>query len=179
MARPYNITINNGSGSANVLNGSYTVTSNTKGYNDTSIDPSSITVDAATNSYNLKISATGALTLHVSEDGTSSGTAVVGAKFIRCDQEGNTYGSEITSDGSGNAVFNNVPYSSDSSILIYYKQTASDGEHDFDNTLKNISLSTETLTNEVTNALPLPKTFNLTDSNYDGLKIDSGQLTLS
>lgn len=179
MAKPYNVIITNGVGSSNVLNGEYSITSNTTGYNNLSIDPSTLNVVEGTNEYELKIEAEGALTLHVTETGESTGTAVIGAKFIRCDSEGNTYGTEIETDSVGNAVFNNVPYDASNAPTIYYKQTSSDGEHEFDGTLKNITLEASTKTLEVTNTPPVSRTFKLTDKNYLGLPISTGSITLS
>ena len=123
------ITIKDGTGSANLMNGTYNVTSNTTGYSNESIDPKTLTVVDGTNNYELKISATGTLTLHVTESGEASGIPVVGAKFIRCDKNGTTYGNEITTNEQGNAIFTNVPFDSTTQVLVYYKQTASDGNH--------------------------------------------------
>lgn len=179
MAKPYNISILNGEGSAEVLNGSYSVTSSTNGYVDSSIDPSTLNVVEGTNSYNLKIAAEGNLTLHVTEDGTTSGIAVVGAKFIRCDSLGTTYGSEFVTDENGNAVITNVPFAASNAPEVFYKQTSSDGEHEFDDTLKSVSLDTSSKTVEVINTKAVSRTFTLTDANYDGLKIASGSITLN
>lgn len=179
MANPYTITITDGSGTANVMDGNYTVTSNTNGYLDSSIDPSTITVSEGTNEYNLTIAAEGSLTLHVTETGESSGTAVVGATFIRCDKNGNEYGTSVTTDQTGNAILPNLPYATSNAPVVYYKQKSSDGNHLFDDTLKNVTLESQTTTIEVTNALPPVRTFNLTDKNYNGLNIDSGTITLT
>ncbi|MBO4600683.1 MAG: hypothetical protein J5634_00380 [Bacilli bacterium] len=173
------VIITNGVGTADLINGTYTVTSNTIGYDNTSINPSSLTVVDGTNSYNLTISATGTLTLHVTEDGTSSGTPVVGATFVRTDSGGTTYGSTITTDSNGDAVFDNVPFASTDAPLIYYKQTASDGDHEFNSAVQNTSLTTSTSTIEVTNAPGVSRTINLTDANYENLPIQAGTLTLN
>ena len=173
------ININNGTGTGELINGSYTVTADVTGYDDTSINPSSITVEAGTNTYAFTISATGTLTLHVTEDGTTTGTPVVGATFVRTDSLGTEYGTPITSDANGDAVFNNVPFDSTNAPLIYYKQTASDGDHEFDQTVQNTSLTTSTATVEIINQPGATRTINLTDSNYTNLPIESGTLTLN
>ena len=131
------IPITDGKGSKELANGTFSVTANVNGYDNSSIDPSQIEITEDVNEYSLKIAATGTLTIHVSDDGTEIGIPIVGATFIRCDQEGNTYGEEKTTDDSGNAVFDAVPYS-DGSINIYFKQTASDGEHTYDLSLIHI-----------------------------------------
>lgn len=173
------ININNGTGTGELINGSYTVTADVTGYDDTSINPSSITVEAGTNTYAFTISATGTLTLHVTEDGTTTGTPIVGATFVRTDSIGTEYGTPITSDANGDAVFNNVPFDATNAPLIYYKQTASDGDHEFDQTVQNTSLTTSTATVEIINQPGATRTINLTDSNYSNLPIESGTLTLN
>lgn len=173
------VVITNGTGTVILPNDTYNVTANVNGYNNSSIDPSTITVDSTTNTYNFSISATGTLTIHVTEDGTSTGTPVIGASFIRTDSAGTEYGSAITTDTNGDAVFNNVPFSGTNPPIIYYKQTASDGEHTFDNTVKSTTLSTDTLTVEVENTPIPPVTINLTDSNYGNLPIETGTLTFN
>ena len=47
MASPYTVTITNGQGEENVLNGSYSVTSNVSGYDDSTLTPKTITVSDA------------------------------------------------------------------------------------------------------------------------------------
>lgn len=177
MAKTINIV--NGTGTAQLINDDYQVTANVNGYDNTSIDPSSVTVDASTNTYSFTISATGTLTLHVTDDGTSSGNPIVGATFVRCDNTGLEYGSPITSDAQGDAVFNNVPFSDSNAPVIYYKQTASDGDHEFDNTLQNTTMTTSTSTIEVENVVGATRTINLVDENYQNLAIASGTLTLT
>lgn len=173
------VIITNGVGTSDLINRTYSVTANVNGYDNTSVDPSSLTITDGVNSYDITISATGVLTLHVSEDGTSSGTPVVGATFVRTDASGNEYGSAITSDSNGDAVFNNVPYSQTDAPVIYYKQTASDGNHEFDSTVQNTTLTTSASTVEVENLLGATRTINLTDANYQNLPIESATLTLS
>lgn len=173
------IDITNGTGSSDLINGTYTVTSSVTGYDNTTINPSTITVDESTNEYSFTISATGTLTLHVTEDGTSTGTPVVGATFIRTDSLGNEYGNIITTDATGNAIFNNVPYADANAPIIYFKQTASDGDHEFDTTIQNTTMTQSTFTLEIQNVKGALRTINLTDANYNNLKIDSGSLTLT
>ena len=173
------VTITNGSGSAELINGTYSVSANVVGYDNTSINPSSINVVEGTNSYAFTISATGTLTIHVTEDGTSSGTPVVGATFARCDSNGNEYGSVITTDSNGDAIFNNVPFADSGAPLIYYKQLTSDGDHEFSNVLANTSMTTQTQTIEIQNARGAQRTIALTDENYSNLPIGDAVLTLN
>ncbi len=177
MAKPYTINIVEGTGTAAILNGNYTVAANVSGYNNNSILPANVDVSEGTNNYAFTIAATGTLTLHVTETGEVGGTPIVGAAFVRTDSAGNVYGDPIATNDEGNAVFNNVPYATTGAPLIYYKQTASDGEHEFDNTVKNTSLTTDTEILQVINAVPATRTITLTDANYTNLPID-GEITL-
>ena len=173
------VDITNGTGTVELINDTYTVTAEVTGYDNSTINPSSITVDASTNTYAFTISGAGTLTLHVTDTGTTAGTPIVGATFIRTDSAGTEYGSVITTDAQGNAVFNNVPFAETGAPLVYYKQTASDGDHEFDSTVQSTSLTTQTSTVEITNAPGATRTINLTDANYDNLPIDSGSITLT
>lgn len=169
------IIITNGTGSEELINGTYSVTAEINGYDNTSILPNSVEIVEGTNNYSFTISATGTLTLNVTD---GSGTPIVGAKFIRTDSLGNEYGNIITSDSSGNAVFNNVPWG-ENAPLIYYKQTESDGEHEFISTVQDASLTTQTSTVSVINQPGVTRTINLTDANYDNLIIETGSITLT
>lgn len=172
------ITITDGTGTSDVINGSYTVTADVTGYDNTSINPDTVNIVEGTNNYAFTISATGTLTLHVTEEGTSTGTPVVGATFIRTDSTGTEYGTPITTDTNGDAVFNNVPFGTNAPA-VYFKQTASDGDHEFDNTVQSTTLTTSTETLEIQNQVGATRTFTLTDANYANLPIESGTITLS
>lgn len=172
------IVITNGSGTSNLINDTYAVTASVTGYENTSINPSSVSIVEGTNTYAFTISATGTLTLHVTEDGTESGTPIVGATFIRTDSSGNTYGSAITSDSNGDAVFDNVPFDATSAPTIYFKQTASDGDHEFSDQVQSTTMTTSISTLEIQNSLGALRTISLTDANYANLPID-GSLTLT
>ena len=174
-----NVIITNGTGTTQLINDTYAVTASVTGYDNTSITPDSITVDASTNTYAFTIAATGTLTLHVSEDGTAQGTPIVGATFIRTDSTGTEYGTAITTDASGNAVFNNVPFADTGAPIIYYKQTASDGDHEFDATVQNTTMTTSTATVQIQNTPGATRTINLTDANYANLPIDTATITLT
>ena len=177
MAKIINIV--NGSGTGELINGSYSVTADVTGYESSSINPSSLDVVAGTNTYAFTISATGSLTLHVSEDGTSSGTPIVGATFVRCDSTGVEYGSAITTDSNGDAVFDYVPFSETGAPTIYFKQTASDGNHEFDSSVQSTTMTTSTSTVEIQNSVGATRTITLMDSNYSNLPIGTGSLTFT
>lgn len=171
------ITITNGTGTSNIINGNFNVTSNVNGYDNTSINPSSVNITEDTNTYQFTISASGTLTLHVTEDGTASGVPVVGASFIRTDASGNTYGNSITTDSNGDAIFSNMPYAETDAPTIYFKQTASDGEHEYNDQVQSTTMSESTSTLEIENTLGALRTITLIDANYENLPLD-GTLTL-
>lgn len=179
MPSPYVITITDGEGSERILNGSYTVTADVTGYNNVSITPDSVIVEPGINTYNFTIAATGTLTLHVTEDGTPGGTPVAGATFVRCDSSGTAYGTPVVSDANGDAVFPFVPFDAVNPPNIYYRQTASAPDHEFDGTLQIVTMTTSTETFEVENPLAALRTVNLTDTNYAGLPIESGEITFT
>ncbi|MBR2828818.1 MAG: hypothetical protein IKE70_06270 [Bacilli bacterium] len=177
MAKTINIV--NGVGSDTLINDTYNITANVTGYENSSILPTSIDVVEGTNAYSFTISATGTLTLHVTEDGTTSGTPIVGATFIRTDSTGTEYGTVITTDQTGNAVFNNIPYDSENAPSVYFKQLTSDGNHNFDATVQTTTLTTNTETLEITNTPGALRTIQLTDANYENLPVESGNITLT
>lgn len=177
MAKIVNIT--NGTGTSQLINDTYTVTADITGYDNTTINPNSVSIVDGTNSYAFTVGATGTLTLHVTDDGTASGTPIVGATFYRTDSTGTEYGTVVTTDSNGDAVFNNVPFDATNAPVIYYKQTASDGDHEFDNTVNNTTLTTSTSTVQIENPVGATRTITLTDANYSNLPIDSGTLTLT
>ena len=172
------VIITNGTGTSNLINDTYSVTAEVNGYDNSSINPSSVSIVEGTNTYAFTISATGTLTLHVTEDGTSTGTPIVGATFIRTDSSGNEYGTQITSDASGDAVFNNMPFDQTNAPTIYFKQTASDGDHEFSSEVQNTTMTTSTETLQIENTLGALRTINLTDANYTNLPID-GSMTFT
>lgn len=179
MASPYIINITDGVGQENILNGNYAVTASVTGYDNTSVLPATQTIVAGTDTYAFTLAATGTLTLHVTDDGTETGTDIVGATFYRCDAAGLTYGAAVVSDTDGNAVFSYVPYAASDAPVIYYKQTTSDGAHEFDATLQNTTMTTSAETIEIENAPPALRTIGLTDANYANLPIGDGTLTLT
>ena len=177
MAKVINIV--DGVGTSEIINGDYTVTAEVNGYDNTTINPASVSIVDGTNTYAFTVAADGTLTLHVTEDGTTTGTPVVGATFIRTDATGTEYGSIVTSDSNGDAIFDNVPYDATNAPVIYYKQTASDGEHEFSTNVQNTSMTASTSTIEIINARGAVRTIDLTDANYNGLPIASGTITLN
>lgn len=178
MAKKYTININNGQGTENILNDTYNVTAESIGYVNSSITPTTVTIVDGTNDYIFTMAAEGTLTLHVTETGEETGVPISGATFYRTDADGNTYGNPITTNEQGNAIFANVPYATTGAPNIYFKQTTSDGNHNFNSEVVTITLTSQTNTEQITNPLPSPKTIKLTDINYNNLPIATSTITL-
>jgi hypothetical protein len=175
----YVVQIVNGTATAPFPNGNFPVTAAVAGYDNTTIDPSTLAVLEGTNTYPLTIAAAGTLTIHVSETDLPGGTAVVGAKFIRCNLGGSiTYGDEVTSDGDGNATLAHVPYGTGAPI-IYYKQTSTTGNHVWDSGVRNVTMASSTDTAEIKNEPGTPRTLNLTDEYYGTMPIAAGTLNFT
>lgn len=173
-----NITITNGVGTSPVTNGTYSVTGEVTGYDNSSLNPSTITIENNVNTYSFTISATGTLNLHVTDTGEENGTPIEGAIIYRTSSDGTTYGNAVTTNSEGIATLNNVPFDTTNPPTIYYKQTTSDLEHTFDDTVKSITLTTETSTIEIENPTAAIRTFNLTDANYENLPIETASITI-
>ena len=107
------ININNGTGTGELINGTYTVSAEVNGYDNSSINPANVTVIEGTNSYAFTVGATGTLTLHVTDDGTTTGNPIVGATFYRTDIIGTEYGSVITTDANGDITIQANDYAYD------------------------------------------------------------------
>lgn len=180
MAKEHIIPITNGIGSKELADGNYATTANIVGYDNSTLTPAEVEITGETTDLEFTIAATGTLTIHVTDDGTEIGIPIVGATLYRCDSEGNTYGEAITTNDEGNAVFNFVPYSeSENPPTVYFKQTASDGEHNFDDSLQNTTLEAETKTIEIANTEATTRNIKLTDAYYENLPIADGNITLT
>lgn len=167
----YTVNIENGVGTKNVVAGTYNVDAVVNGYDSSTLTPTSIDVTDSEGTFNFEIGATGTLTLKVTDKNDGTGTPIVGATFVRCDSEGTTYGDPVTSNEQGEAVLNYIPYG-ELAPVVYFKQTASDGAHNYSNALQNTTLTTSAETVNIENEAPGEQTLNLTDKNYSGLKIN-------
>lgn len=172
------INITNGQGEKNLANGVYSASAQVPGYNNQSLEPKSVTVVEGTDAYAFKIAADGTLTIHVTDNGTAAGNPIAGAVLYRTDSAGTTYGDAVTTNANGNAVFYNTPYSATDTVKVYFKQTASDGEHTFNPNVQTITPNAQSYTQQLINPPSAKRTFTLVDTNYNNLPIESGTLTL-
>lgn len=176
MGRRHTVNIKDGTGKIKIVNGTYKVSASAAGYDSDSLNPQSIFIVEGTNEYTFNITASGTLTLHVTETGESSGVQVVGAKFIRTDINGTTIGKDVTTNSDGDAIFQNVPFSSNQAAEIYIKQLSSDGAHTFEETVRTIKMSNDAETIQITNPQAAERTISLVDTNYVNIPVKDGQI---
>ena len=176
----YNVTITNGTGSAPMKSGTYTVTASANGYDATSLSPSTYTATASAGSGAFTLSADGSLTLIFNETGAQGGTPVTSGSVVMTDSAGTTeYGSPVTIDSSGQAAFPNVPHSSESPYVLYFKQLSTDENHNIASSIITVNMSEATQTQYVENLPIATQTVTLTDANYSGLPIANATLTFT
>ena len=82
MAKPYVVTITNGSGASEAVTGEYTVTATVAGYDGSTIDSANLTITEDSSSYSFKVAATSTLFLHLSEEKIEGSTPVEEQLFI-------------------------------------------------------------------------------------------------
>lgn len=172
------VQITNGKGTIHLTDGTYKATALAEGYDVTTLEPKEVLIEQDKDTYAFTISATGTLTIHVTDAGEQSGSPVSGAKFIRTTNTGTSLGIEAISGQDGNAIFNNVPFSESGNIKIYYRQITSDGEHTFIDTLKTVTMTNSTLTEEISNPLAPLRNLTLTDISLPNITIEDAQIIL-
>ena len=175
----YQVTITNGNGSQAMKKGEYDVTcTQAQGYDLTSLSPAVFTATAEAGSQAFTLQANGTLTLTVNETGAQGGTPVTSGTIVMTNSSGSaTYGSPVTISATGVATFNNVPYGDGTTPkTLYFKQTATDANHNIYEGVITVSMDAQTLTSYVQNTPIATQNFTLNDATYSGLPIDSATL---
>ena len=176
----YNVTITNGTGSESMKSGNYAVTVQANGYEATTLSPATYTAGTSAGSGAFTLSANGTLTLVFNETGASGGTAVTSGSVVMTDSTGATeYGSAVTINATGEAVFDNVPYNGDTPYVLYFVQKSTDDGHNPYVGVITVNMDTQQQTQYVVNAPIAEQTFTLTDANYSGLPITAATLTFT
>ena len=176
----YNVQITNGSGSSNMKSGNYSVTVSAAGYDATTLSPTSYTATASAGSGTFTVSADGVLTLVFNETGASGGTPITGGSVVMTDSTGTTeYGSAVSIDASGQAVFNNVPYDAGSPYVLYFVQKETDADHNPYSGVITVNMSSASQTEYVVNSPIAAQSITLTDANYAGLPVANATLTFT
>ena len=175
----YNVTITNGSGSQEMKAGTYTVTATqAQGYDLTTLSPSTYTAGTEQGSGAFTLSANGTLTFVVNETGAQGGTPVTSGSIVMTDSTGTEqYGTAVTIDTTGNAVFDNVPYGSqETPFVLYFKQLSTDDNHNIYSGVISVQMSEQTQTQYILNSAIATQNITLTDANYSGLPIENATL---
>ncbi len=170
----YNVTITDGNGSQAMQKGTYNVTANVPGYDNSTLTPTTYTATDAEGSQTFTISANGTLTFVVNETGAAGGTPVTSGTIVMTDETGNTeYGQPVTIDSTGNAVFDNVPYGTTADpFTLYFKQLTTDDDHNIFDGVITVTMQSQTQTEYIVNTSTAVQTFTLNDANYTGLPVN-------
>ncbi len=170
----YNVTITDGNGSQAMQRGEYSVTADVVGYEGATLTPDTYTATDTTGSQTFTLSATGTLTLNVNETGAAGGTPITSGTIIMTNQDGTEdYGTAVTIDATGNAVFNNIPYGDTGTpFTLYFRQLTSDDTHNTYDGIITVNMTGQTQTEYVENTPIAVQTFTVTDANYPGLPIN-------
>ncbi len=175
----YNVTITNGTGSQVMQRGTYDVAATAAGYDVSTLTPATFTATDTPATQAFTLSANGTLTFVVNETGAAGGTPITGGSLVMTDATGaEEYGQPVAIGADGNAVFENVPFGTDTEpFQLYFKQLASDDTHNPFEGVISVAMTAQTQTEYVQNAAAAEQTFTLRDANYD-LPID-GSLTFT
>ena len=170
----YSVTITNGTGSARMEEGAYSVTLEAEGYDATSLSPTTYTVSRSEGSGAFTVSAVGTLTLCFNETGASGGTPIIGGSVVMTDATGKSeYGSAVTISSTGEGVFEHVPFGTlGEPITLYFKQLSSDGNHYAESSIISVAMDSIIKTKYVQNLPFAEQTLSLTDANYAGLPVN-------
>ena len=175
----YNVQITNGVGSTEMKSGQYDVTVSLRGYDPSTLSPTTFTAPDFSYGANFTVSANGTLTLIFNETGAAGGTPVTGGSVVMTDSTGETqYGSPIAIGANGEAVFEHVPYDGDEPFVLYFKQLSTDDNHNVATGIITVNMSEANQTEYVLNTPIALQTFSLTDVNY-GVPIPSAILTFT
>ena len=172
----YNVQITNGVGSAKMQSGNYAVTVNANGYDATTLSPDSYTATSG-GVGNFTVSACGVLTIVFNETGAEGGAPVESGSVVMTDETGEIeYGSPVSINEDGEAVFSHLPFNLDNPYQLHFKQLSSDEEHLPYPDVFTVGMGTETQTEYVVNQ-PIceEQNFTLSDANY-GFPVDSATL---
>ncbi len=175
----YNVTITNGQGSKEMKAGTYSAQAiSAPGYDLTTLSPTSITVNSTSQTHAFTLSASGTLTLIFNETGAAGGKPITSGSVVMTNQDGTIeYGSPVSINSVGTAIFENVPYgSSEAPFTLYFKQLATDDYHNIYTNVITVSMSGQTQTNYVQNTPIAEQNFTLTDANYPNLPIPNATL---
>ena len=179
----YDILITNGTGSATMEPGSYTVSATyAPGYELTSLQPTSYTVSSGAQPAAFTLAANGTLTINFNETGAAGGTPITSGTVVMTDATGETqYGSVVNIDENGVATFENVTYgTAEAGYTLYFKQLTSDENHNVYPNVFAVGMGAQTQTEYIQNTpIAVEQNVTLTDANYTGMPIQSASLNFA
>ena len=176
----YNVQITNGAGSQQMKSGNYAVTATASGYEATTLSPTVYTATGSEGTGAFTLSANGVLTLIFNETGASGGTPVTSGTVVMTDAAGTTqYGSPVSISATGEAVFNNVPYDTETPYVLHFVQLTTDDGHNVYSGVITVNTSAATQTEYVVNAPIAAQNITLTDANYSGLPVAAATLVFT
>ena len=163
----YNVQITNGSGSQIMQSGNYSVGVVASGYEANTLSPTSYTVTGSAGTGNFTVSACVVLTIVFNETGAAGGAPITSGSVVMTDSTGQIeYGSPVSINANGEAVFDKVPFDMENPYHLYFKQLASDGNHAPYPEVFDVGMGLENQTEYVLNAPICEQNFTLTDENY-------------
>ncbi len=169
----YNVTITDGTGSQAMKRGTYSVTATARGYDESTLSPTTFVATDTAGTQAFTLTANGTLTINVNETGAVGGAPITSGSIIMTDSTGNVeYGQAVTISATGDAIFANVPYGTDGEpFTLYFRQLDTDDGHNVFEGVITVPLTAQTQTAYVQNTAIAVQTFTLTDATY-GLPID-------
>ena len=146
------------------------------------LSPTSYTVSSSSSTGAFTLSASGTLTIVFNETGAQGGTPITSGSVVMTDSTGEVqYGSVVTIDSNGTAIFNNVQYgSAQSPYTLYFKQLTSDEDHNIYESVFTVGMGAQTQTEYILNTpKETTQNFTLTDANYSGLPVANAVLNFT
>ena len=176
----YEITLTNGTATEPMQAGTYSVTClSANGYDVTSLQPTTCTVTQQEGTFNFTLLANGTLNIEVNETGAAGGTPITSGTLVMTDATGTeNYGTATITDGV--ATFSNVPFGAEGSpFTLYFKQTATDAQHNLYVGVITVEMTASTQLVYVENPPIAAQQVNLTDATYQGLPVPSATIQLT
>lgn len=163
----YNVQITDGVGSQSMQSGTYEVSVSANGYEATSLSPTTYTATAAAGSGAFTLSGNGTLTFIFNETGEEGGTPITSGSVVMTDSTGEIqYGSPVSINSSGVAVFEKVPHNLDTPYTLYFKQLSSDENHNKYEGVLTVGMGDTTQTEYILNTPIAEQSFTLNDAEY-------------
>ncbi len=176
----FNVSITNGTGSAQVPAGTYSASAVAFGFDDATLSPTSLTLGDSSTTSAFTVDATGTLTFTVNETGAVGGTPITSGSIVMTDSTGAVeYGSAQSISSLGECVFNNVPFGNvTTGYTLYFKQLSSDSTHEPVSGVITVNMDSNNTAQFIQNTAIASQAFTLESASYTGLPVNGGTITL-